>query len=122
MEVGGLCYICLFDYTNRKEVIVMAMLKEYLIALWVLIARPKLWKEHGWYSNVSDILEDIRLMDVQSVDEFWRMEHYSRFSDFYKDVVGVRPRHINWKHCSIEEMNVELKEAEELYGHLYEEE
>ena len=100
----------------------MAKLKEYFIALWVLIARPAWMKKHGFYSRVSEILEDIRLMDVQSIDEFWRMEHYSRFSDFYKDVVGVRPRHINWKHYSIEEMKTELKEAEELYGHLYEEE
>lgn len=100
----------------------MAKLKEYFIALWVLIARPAWMKEHGYYSYVSDILEDIRLMDVQSVDEFWRMEHYSRFSDFYKDVAGVRPRHIDWKHYSIEEMNAELKEAEYLYGHLSEEE
>ena len=96
----------------------MAMLKEYFIALWVLIARPSWMKEWEVYSSLSDILEDIRLMDVQSVDEFWRMEHYSRFSDFYKDVVGRRPRHIDWKHCSIEEMNAELKEAEELYGSL----
>ena len=100
----------------------MAKLKEYFIALWVLIARPKWWKEDGYYDNIPDIIETIRLMDVQSIDEFWRMEHYSRFSDFYKDVVGVRPRHISWKHYSIEEMITELKEAEELYGHLYEEE
>ena len=122
MEVGGLCYICLSDYTNRKEVIVMAMLKEYFIALWVLMARPSWMKQLGVYSSIADILEDIRLMDVQSVDEFWRMEHYSRFSDFYKDVVGRRPRHIDWKHYSIEEMDAVLKEAEELYGPLTEEE
>lgn len=122
MEVGGLYYICLSDYTNRKEVIVMAMLKAYLIALWVLIARPIWWKEEGYYDNIPDIVYTIRLMDVQSVDEFWRMEHYSRFSDFYKDVVGRRPRHIDWKHYSIEEMDQVLKEAEELYGPLTEEE
>lgn len=100
----------------------MAMLKEYFIALWVLMARPSWMKQLGVYSSIADILEDIRLMDVQSVDEFWRMEHYSRFSDFYKDVVGRRPRHIDWKHYSIEEMNGVLKEAEELYGYLNEEE
>jgi len=100
----------------------MAMLKEYFIALWVLIARPSWMKEAGYYSSVSEILEDIRLMDVQSVDEFWRMEHYSRISDFYKDVVGHRPRHFDWKHYSIEEMDFYLEEAERLYGPLNEEE
>lgn len=100
----------------------MAMLKEYFIALWVLIARPKWWKEEGYYGNIPYIVKTIRLMDVQSIDEFWRMEYYSRFSDFYKDAAGRRPRHINWKHYSINEMRNILQETEELYGYLYEEE
>ena len=48
----------------------MAMLKAYLIALWVPIARPIWWKEEGYYDNIPDIVYTIRLMDVQSVDEF----------------------------------------------------
>jgi hypothetical protein len=100
----------------------MATLKVYLIALWVLIASPKWWKEEGYYCNIPYIVKTIRMMDVQSIDEFWRMEYYSRFSDFYKDAAGVRPRHIHWKHYSIDEMRTILQETEELYGYLYEEE
>lgn len=100
----------------------MAKLKEYFIALWVLIARPRWWKEDGYYSSIEDIVETIRLMDIQSIDEFWRCVHYSQFSDLYKDTVGTRPHHINWKDYSIKEMDQEYQHVRDIYGSPFEEE
>lgn len=122
MEDGGLCYVYLSDYTNRKEVIVTAKFKEQLIARWVLIARPRWWKDDGYYSSIEDIVETIRLMDIQSISEFWRCIHYSQFSDMYKDVVGYRPRHIHWKDYSIKQMKQEMSMAIDIYGSPFEEE
>ena len=100
----------------------MAKFKEQFIALWVLIARPRWWKEDGYYSSIDEIVETIRLMDIQSISEFWRCEYYSQFSDLYKDVVGIRPRHIHWKNCSIKEMEQEMSEAIDIYGSPFEQE
>lgn len=100
----------------------MAKFKEQFIALWVLIARPRWWKEDGYYSSIEDIVETIRLMDIQSISEFWRCVHYSQFSDLYKDVVGRRPRHINWKDYSIKQMEHEMSMAIDIYGSPFEEE
>ena len=94
----------------------MAKFKEQFIALWVLIARPRWWKEDGYYSSIDDIVETIRLMDIQSISEFWRCIHYSMFSDMYKDVVGYRPHDIHWKDCSIKEMNQEYQRVRDIYG------
>ena len=100
----------------------MAMLKEYFIALWVLIARPRWWKEDGYYSSIEDIVETIRLMDIQSISEFWRCVHYSQFSDLYKDTVGTRPHHIHWRDYSIKEMDQEYQLVRDIYGSPFEEE
>lgn len=100
----------------------MAKFKEQFIARWVLIARPRWWKEDGYYSSIEDIVETIRLMDIQSISEFWRCIHCSQFSDMYKDVVGYRPRHIHWKDYSIKQMKQEMSMAIDIYGSPFEDE
>jgi hypothetical protein len=100
----------------------MAKYKEQLMALWVLIARPRWWKEDGYYSSIDEIVKVIRLMDIQSVDEFWRCEHYSQFSDLHKDVVGVRPRPMNWRNYSIKDMEAVRRYVFDMHGSPFEEE
>ena len=74
--------------------------------------------DNRWTGLYVEELDFWAEMGVTTVKEFQRHENESSFWDMYKDVFGCRPRHVNLKDMSDEELEKEL----DLLGRMMEDE